>query len=316
MSIKRIKPIVWIIIVIAICVVLYIIVFHVPRPIILSSETLDHHGGGSIKSYDEDDNLIFSLDYSSGEIPVRAGNGDYIAVIKNDTLDEILRSTNSFRELNSPDLYFIDDIIYQIDTTTSKGPFLLRIGYEKSFWYRSGDTVFRYVIPDGQTLYDHITAALSDENLPQSKSCVQNDFEMILYTDKAVYTTTDIVQVWATLEYIGKEDAITIWSGDPFMVFSFTDGKGFNNLGTPGIDVLKSTILGKGEIYIFNYQKSVVVYEDSPDADFWREFAKDPELRLPAGTYTISLKGDFGLTENVMEHPSGLLCELIIEVVE
>ena len=150
----------------------------------------------------------------------------------------------------------------------------------------------------------------------QSVSCVQNDFEMILYTDKSVYETTDIVQVWATLEYTGDKDEITIWSGEPFMIFSFTDGKDFNNLGTPVNNLLKSTTIEKGELYRFNYEKSVTIFEDFPDADFWREFAKEKDLRLPVGTYTISLKGDFGFSENVQEYPSDLLSELEIKVVE
>ena len=80
--------------------------------------------------------------------------------------------------------------------------------------------------------------------------------------------------------------------------------------------LLVSTSIAKGEVCRFDYQKSVSWDENAPDADFWKEFAKDPLLRLPAGTYTIILKGDSGFTENVMDHPSGLLCELEIEVVD
>ena len=165
MDIKRIKPIVWIIIVIAVCVVLYIIVFHVPRPVMLSSETIVPHGAGSVEGHDEDGNLLFSFSYGSGETLVRGNASNYIGVINESELTEILRNTISFRELNAPQYYFMEDVIYQIDITTSKGPLNILIGHEKSFWYRSGDTVFRYMIPDGQTLYDRITAALSKDNV-------------------------------------------------------------------------------------------------------------------------------------------------------
>jgi len=169
MSIKRIKPIVWIIIVIAVCVVLNIIVFHVPRPVMLASETFMVSGGGSMESYDEDGNLVFFFKYSGEETPVRTGNGEVIgeavSVINNDDLIEILRNTKSFRILNPQQPYDTSDFIYQIDTVTNKGPFHLIVGHEKTFWYRDAGDFFLYMIPDGQTLYDRITAALSDVNV-------------------------------------------------------------------------------------------------------------------------------------------------------
>jgi len=161
MSIKRIKPIVRIIIVIAICVVLYIIVFHVPRPVMFASETIVFHGSGTVESHDEDGNLLYSFSYGSNETLVRGNDSSFVAVINENDLTEILRNTKSFRELNAPQYYYVDDVIYQIDITTNKGPLNVFIGHEKSFWYRSGDTVFRYVIPDGQTLYERISAVLS-----------------------------------------------------------------------------------------------------------------------------------------------------------
>jgi len=164
--------------------------------------------------------------------------------------------------------------------------------------------------------FDPNTVYIPPEQMTNSAYCIGEDFEMLLYTDKAIYKTTDIVQVWATLEYIGDEDAITIWSSDPFMSFYFTDGKDFINLGTAVNDVLKSTELERGKVYRFDYQKNVSWDENAPDADFWREYAKDPLLRLPAGTYTIILNGVFGLTENATDYLNGLFCELKIEVVE
>ena len=174
MDIKRIKPIVWIIIVIVICIVLYIIVFHVPRPIMLASETIVVSGGGFIESYDEDGNLLFSFEYADGETPVRAGNGEVISVINNDGLIEILRNTKSFRIFNPQQPYDTGDFIYQIDTTTNKGSFNLIVGHEKSFWYRDGGDFFLYMIPDGQTLYERTTAALSDGNAKPSgdETCI------------------------------------------------------------------------------------------------------------------------------------------------
>ena len=153
----------------------------------------------------------------------------------------------------------------------------------------------------------------SSEPATNSVSHSANDFEMRLFSDKQFYKTTDTISIWATLEYIGNNDAITIWSGDPFMVFSITDGKDFNVHGFIHT-VLMQTILTKGEVYHFDYQKSGGWAADAPDASFWENFYAEKDLLLPPGEYTIILRGAFSLTENIVESPSGLLCELKIRV--
>ena len=140
-----------------------------------------------------------------------------------------------------------------------------------------------------------------------------NDFQMNLFSDKEVYKTTDVIQIWATLEYTGNDDAIMIWSSDPYMIFSITDGKGFDTGGV-AVDVLLSTVLTKGETYRFDYQKSGGWSADDPDAAFWENFYQEKDLRLPAGEYTITLNGAFSLTETILDSRSGLVCELKIRV--
>jgi hypothetical protein len=73
-----------------------------------------------------------------------------------------------------------------------------------------------------------------------------------------------------------------------------------------------STVLEKGELYYFNYQKS-----GSYDAnvEFWEKFYDEEDLLLPVGEYTITVHGAFSLTEKVVDSQSGLLCELRINVV-
>ena len=139
------------------------------------------------------------------------------------------------------------------------------------------------------------------------------DFIMTLNSDKAVYTTTDIINIWGTLEYIGETDAIEIWHGCPFMLFSISDGDNFS-IGGMTIDILASSVLQRGRVYHFEYQKSGGWSPDAPDAAFWENFFSEPDLRLPAGEYTIRLRGSFGLTERVSDSPSGLIAELTITV--
>jgi hypothetical protein len=77
---------------------------------------------------------------------------------------------------------------------------------------------------------------------------------------------------------------------------------------------LASSVLEKGRVYHFEYQKSGSWSADDPDAAFWENFFSEPDLRLPAGEYTITLHGGFGLDERISDNPSGLVVSLNITV--
>lgn len=158
---------------------------------------------------------------------------------------------------------------------------------------------------------DLITTNL--EQVVNCATCVKNGFEMNLFSNKEAYKSTETIQIWATLKYIGNDDIITIWHGDPYMVFSITDGKDFNSGGFV-YTILTSTVLEKDETYRFDYKKSGGWSADDPSADFWENFYEEKDLILPVGEYTIAVRGDFSLSEEVVDSRSELLCELNITV--
>ena len=127
-----------------------------------------------------------------------------------------------------------------------------------------------------------------------------DDFELYIFSDRQDYKTNDVIKIWSTLIYAGDMDEITIWSGEPYIQFAISDGKGFD-LGAIQLDVLKSTVLEKDTPYHFNYQKSGGWDASAPDAEFWDEFFSYPELILPAGEYTVTVRGVFSQTEGVAE---------------
>ena len=141
----------------------------------------------------------------------------------------------------------------------------------------------------------------------------ENDFCLTLYADNSAYSTDDAIQIWATLEYVGGDNSVTIWHGDPYIVFSITDGADFHVSGLVH-DSLTSTILQKGQLYHFDYVKSGGYDTLAPDADFWREFYHEEDLKLPAGTYTVSVDGAFYLSEDVLSAEKGPSCSLQITV--
>ena len=61
------------------------------------------------------------------------------------------------------------------------------------------NTYLPQITPD-DTDYENLTT------LEQSPSCIKNDFELKLFSDKEVYKSTDIIKIHATLKYIGNDD--------------------------------------------------------------------------------------------------------------
>lgn len=139
-------------------------------------------------------------------------------------------------------------------------------------------------------------------------------FELELYSDKEIYKTTDKIKIWATLKYIGNNDQIRIWHGDPYISFHISDGKEFNSGGIFQ-DLLTSTILEKDKIYNFDYSKNGGYSEDDPKADYWREFYAQKDLYLEEGEYTVKVGGAFSLTEDTEKSKSNLSKKLKIKVV-
>jgi len=140
-----------------------------------------------------------------------------------------------------------------------------------------------------------------------------NDFVLTLHADKDTYSTDEAIHIGATLEYVGQKEKITIWHGLPYIVFSITDGADFNVNGIIQT-VLTSSVLYKGEQYHFDYVKSGGYDPDAPDGAFWESFFQEKELRLPAGTYTISADGAFYLSDRQHADEKGPSCQLKITV--
>lgn len=141
----------------------------------------------------------------------------------------------------------------------------------------------------------------------------ENDFVLTLHADRSTYSTDEVIHIGATLEYVGQKEKVTIWHGLPYVVFSITDGADFNVNGIIQT-VLTSSTLYKGEQYHFDYVKSGGFDPDAPDGAFWESFFEEKELRLPAGTYTISADGAFYLSDRQHADEKGPSCELKITV--
>lgn len=138
-------------------------------------------------------------------------------------------------------------------------------------------------------------------------------FKLNLFSDKKIYKSTDKIQIWATLEYIGKNESIEIWHGNPYISFKITDGKNFN-ISDITLTTLSSTILEKNKIYKFDYSKSGGYSKDDINADFWKKFYQEKDLYLPKGEYKITVGGAFSINKDLEKSKSNLVQELNIIV--
>jgi len=142
-----------------------------------------------------------------------------------------------------------------------------------------------------------------------SATYVSDDFIMTLNSDKLNYRRRDTIRIWGTLEYVGENETIKISHGCPFMVFSLT-GNGFDLYGFQ-FHISTSSVLERGMVYRFDYQKTVSWDPRAPDAEFWENFANEPDLRLPRGEYTVTLTGSFSHSRKSSDD---MIAELTITV--
>ncbi len=117
-------------------------------------------------------------------------------------------------------------------------------------------------------------------------------FRIILYSEKDIYSDTEEVNIWGTLEYIGQEDSIDIHSGDPYIGF-VVESEGVVFIQNMVLQLLKTTTLEKGVVHEFPLRKAGGFGEDDEDADFWRDFYFEERMLFPIGEYQLSFDSGF-----------------------
>ncbi len=135
----------------------------------------------------------------------------------------------------------------------------------------------------------------SEKDLIASKK--DDLFELRLYLDKGTYSTEENIFCYATLEYIGEEDSITVYSSDPLVGFGIKDDKYFDG-GYAVNDILIQTSFQKGQIIRYDFTKSGGWDADHPYAKFYESYYSNPNLILPAGDYKVSATVNCSLDEN------------------
>ena len=150
----------------------------------------------------------------------------------------------------------------------------------------------------------------------ESKVFIVEDenFRVKTYISKLEFREKEEIDIYSTIEYIGKNGSVSIWSGEPFFHHLIYDGQDYiNQDGT--LSILKETVLKKGEIYTIPFSKNAGYSEDDPKAPFWKEYLSEKELRLPRGNYTFIGRTAFFLDDDLKEKVVALETKFDVRVV-
>ena len=121
------------------------------------------------------------------------------------------------------------------------------------------------------------------------------DFVFTLGADKAVYAPNEPIHIEASLTYVGALPTVDVTtdSGGPTRFRLFEKVYGGINLGGVSLLMCKTTTLTRDAPLVESFKKSGGFDGDHPDAEKFRAFFADKELRLPEGTwhFTASASG-------------------------
>ncbi len=115
------------------------------------------------------------------------------------------------------------------------------------------------------------------------------DFELVLTAGKSRYRPDEVIDVGATLAYLGSESAIDISTDSAGPLQFGIRERVFGEIEMGGISLLTCdrTTMRRDEPLTKAFQKSGGFSGEHPDAEMFREWMQDPELRLPEGTWHL-----------------------------
>ena len=82
------------------------------------------------------------------------------------------------------------------------------------------------------------------------------NFAIKTYINKLEFDEGEEIKLHSTIEYIGQNESIAIWSGEPYFHHLIHDGDKYINSDIV-LGILKETVLKKGEVYTIPFPKAV-----------------------------------------------------------
>jgi hypothetical protein len=137
-------------------------------------------------------------------------------------------------------------------------------------------------------------------------------FQLDFSVPRTEWTTADSITGEATLSYLGTGSVPV--SGSEFILFEFENADGSIKM-TPVSDlVCNHDELGAGKAITSAITKSAGWGPSDPNAAFFESFFASPQVRLPAGTWTITAVASFSQSVDCSPTNQTLLASVVIHV--
>lgn len=169
---------------------------------------------------------------------------------------------------------------------------------------RSLDQAVAAVLPDPSSPVPALTDVVEDDT-----------FRLTIATDRASYTTSEVIPAAATLTMLRDEPTIIAGPGNGPVVFGIEQLDGPVDAGPAWRTSCAHHVWAPGQTEFVPFAKSGGYDMDDPMAPFWTAFYNDADLVLPAGHYRIFAQVSYGIDE-CSTTSSDLVAEVLIEVID
>jgi len=140
-------------------------------------------------------------------------------------------------------------------------------------------------------------------------------FRLTIATDHDRYRAGQVIEVEATLTFLGPDPAtVALGSGSGLVGFGMVSEDPAIVIGAAFTTDCAPWPVVRDEVIEYPFSKSGGYGEDDPLAPFYRTYFDMPELRLPAGTWTISAGGGFSTGADCGDEPHELSTSVTVVI--
>jgi len=140
-------------------------------------------------------------------------------------------------------------------------------------------------------------------------------FRLTIATDHDRYRAGQVIEVVATLTYLGPDPStVALGSGSGLVGFGVKSDDPAIDIGPAFTTDCAPWPFVRDEIVEYPFSKSGGFGNDDPLADFYRSYFEMPELRLPAGTWTIYAGASFSIGSDCRPDPHELSTSLTVVI--
>jgi hypothetical protein len=141
------------------------------------------------------------------------------------------------------------------------------------------------------------------------------EFVLTIATPRGRYAADEPIAISASLTYIGALPlAEASGSGSGLVGFAVTQVDGRLHMEPAWRASCAPYSFHHGETKAIPFAKSGGTWDENPDAEFWRHYFSEPELRLPRGQWRLSAVADFWTPDGCTGRRHQLRAEIDVAV--